>query len=155
MPSPPTLFIIPESLRLLALWNIEVQDEGPAVSNGWRPWQPSGKTRHLKTFNPSSLIGWNTLVGSLSTRKSTILNSNKRLSESFPQGEIRQGSEFCQILYLSPPVLWLGRDVIPNCLVHVDYQVKRAIPRNDIEPVKECVNDGLQNFIVSLLVQSS
>jgi hypothetical protein len=46
MPSTSTLFTISEPVWLLALWTIEVQDKRPAVSDGWRPRQRSGKIWH-------------------------------------------------------------------------------------------------------------
>jgi hypothetical protein len=89
---PPTWFARSKPLWLLSLWNVEAQNEGPAVSDDWRPWQWFEKTWHSKTFILSLSTGWNVLIESLSTRESTVLNHNKRSFESLPLREMTRGS---------------------------------------------------------------
>jgi hypothetical protein len=99
------LFARPEFVRLLALWNVEKQDEGPDVSGSWMSWQQFCKIWHSEISNPFSSIRWNVLIGSSSTRKSTILNSNRKSSESLPQGENDQGRELLHIVDELQPCL--------------------------------------------------
>jgi hypothetical protein len=88
MSFPPTLFAIPEYLRLLALWNIWTQNKEWTISDSWRSWQRSGKTRYSKTSSPSSSIELNVLNRLLSMGENTALSDIKIWSESLSHGKV-------------------------------------------------------------------
>jgi hypothetical protein len=99
MSSPSTWFVISEHLQPLAFRNVRSYDKGRIVSDGWRSWQRSEKTRSSKTSNLSSLIGFTFWMGHWAWGK-LLYNWHSKIIWVFTTGEDSWAQDFSPLQYI-------------------------------------------------------